>query len=204
MNLQPIELSWTKARDSLRNYTAILKEKRTAEDIAIIRSTKAILSGKMVIRLADAVRNGGVDGRGLPKVAIARADDKFVKVRSRGNRCDMTGTQTHNEYVDDYDKRGSWQGRKNQANPRAFDFNLTGRFQDRCEATAVVPTIPPQHRPTESALERFYILFEAVWDVKPPVDPALLSPLGGGLFAVVAVWDLTPVEQAVLAQSRGL
>lgn len=42
------------------------------------------------------------------------------------------------------------------------------------------------------------ILWEAEWQAVPPKDPALLRHLGGDLYAVVAVWDLTELERAVL------
>lgn len=205
MDLQPIEVNWKEARETLKQYGSILKEKRTEEDLAILKSTKAILAGKIVIRLADAVKNGGVDNRGLPRIAVSRADDRFVTCKSRGNSCEMSGTQTKGEHIPDYHhKRGSWEQRIRQARPRGFRFSLTGKFQDRCEAVACVPSIPPAFRPPPSAYDNYYVLFEAEWDVSPPVDPALLAPLGGGLFAVVAMWNLTEVEQAVLANSRGL
>lgn len=203
MELQPLKVDYSKARESLRQYLSIRKENRTAEDVAVIRSTKAILAGKKVIRLADAVRNGGIDTRGLPRIAVSRADDIYVRCRSRGTTCDMIGLKQRGDWVSD-GGRGSWDARINQVNPRGFHFKLSGRFQDRTEAVALVPTIPPAFRVAESATERFYILFEAVWDPTPPTDPALLSPLGGGLFAVVAEWDLTDVERAVLADSRGV
>lgn len=203
MDLQPIEMDWRKAKDTIRQYGALLKERRSAEDLAILKSTKAILAGKMVIRLADAIKAGGVDSRGLPKVAIARADDPFVHCKSWGQRCQMVGLAKKEEYVADYHrKRGSWWGRIEQANPRGFVFDLSGKFVDNVEAKAIVPTIPPAHRPPVTAYDRYYILFEAVWDLLPPVDPALLAPLGGGMFVVVAQWDLTDVERAVLAHAR--
>jgi hypothetical protein len=205
MNLQPIEVSWSKARETLRQYGSILKEKRTAEDLAILKSTKAILADKMVIRLADAVKNGGVDNRGLPKIAIVRADDTYCRVKSRGATCEMAGMSNRNDTVSDWHtKRNSYFHRRSMTKPRGFKFKLSGRFQDSCEAVAVVPTIPPAHRPPPTAYDNYYILFEALWEAVPPVDPALLAPLGCGLFVVVAVWDLTGVERAVLANSRGL
>lgn len=205
MDLQPIEMSWKQGRETLKQYTAILKEKRTAEDIAILKSTKAILAGKIVIRLVDAVKNGGVDVRGLPRIAVARADDKFVKCSSRGNECWMVGSSTRDEWVSDYGKgRNSVVGRRTMAKPRGFKFELDGALQERCEAKAIVPSIPPAHRPAETSYDRYYVLFEAEWDVSPPVDPALLAPLGGGLFVVVAIWDLSDLERAVLANSRGV
>lgn len=36
----------------------------------------------------------------------------------------------------------------------------------------------------------------------PPGDPALLKHMGGDLYAILAVWDLSPLERAVLAGKR--
>ena len=64
---------------------------------------------------------------------------------------------------------------------------------------AIVPTVPPRFRPSAS-LSNYHILFEAEWDMIAPRDPALLKHIGGDLYAVLAVWDLTEVERAVLQQ----
>ena len=47
-------------------------------------------------------------------------------------------------------------------------------------------------------LDRYFILWEADWQRRAPVDPALLRPVGGDLYVVVATWDLTDLERAVL------
>jgi hypothetical protein len=63
-----------------------------------------------------------------------------------------------------------------------------------------VPSVPPQFRPT-GALSDYHILFEAEWQRVPPVDPMLLKQIGHAespLFVVLAAWDLSPLEQAVL------
>jgi len=49
--------------------------------------------------------------------------------------------------------------------------------------------------------------FEADWKPvrdrrRAPGDPALLKHLGGPFYAVLATWDLTFVEQAVLGVTR--
>jgi hypothetical protein len=68
-------------------------------------------------------------------------------------------------------------------------MTITGR--------ALVPLIPPWARP-KAKLSNYHILWEADWtDV--PVDPALLKHLGGPLYVVLAVWDLTEVERSVLS-----
>lgn len=77
------------------------------------------------------------------------------------------------------------------------------RADRRSAWTAMVPIVPPKHRPARGMGDRL-VLFEAeewTWSTvpAPPGDPALLRPLGGDLYAVDAVWDLTPLEQIVLA-----
>jgi hypothetical protein len=62
----------------------------------------------------------------------------------------------------------------------------------------MVPTVPPPLRPSRH-LDDYYTLWDANWKLVPPEDPALLQHVGGDLYAVVAVWDLTPLERAVLS-----
>lgn len=65
------------------------------------------------------------------------------------------------------------------------------------EATAVVPIVPPRLHP-RAALSNYHILWDAIWTPAPPKDPMLLRRLAGHLYAIVAIWDLTSLEQAVL------
>ena len=61
---------------------------------------------------------------------------------------------------------------------------------------ALIPNVPPALRPAH-ALSNYHLLWEAEWRVAPgppPGDPALLKHIGGDLYSVLAVWDLTPVE----------
>jgi len=69
--------------------------------------------------------------------------------------------------------------------------------------SAQVPIVPPQHRPGRGMGDRI-VLWEVenwTWQTtpRPPGDPALLRPIGGDLYAVEAVWDLTELEKLVLA-----
>lgn len=78
---------------------------------------------------------------------------------------------------------------------------------------ALLPTVPPHLRPTRNLyrqkvavdLRGYLVLWEAEWELDrtvPPGDPALLKHLGGTLYRVDAQWDLSPVEQAILAGRR--
>ena len=66
------------------------------------------------------------------------------------------------------------------------------------DARAMVPPVPPVHRPV-SSLGNYHVLFEAIWEQVAPKDPALLKHIGGDLYVVCATWDLTEIERTVLA-----
>jgi hypothetical protein len=76
------------------------------------------------------------------------------------------------------------------------DIEWRNRNEFPKKAHALVPSVPPQLRPDD--LSKYFILWEAEWTAKAPVDPILLSPVNDTMFAVVAQWDLTPLEQRVL------
>ena len=69
---------------------------------------------------------------------------------------------------------------------------------------SMVPNVPPKFRPARSTtLATYHVLWEVdEWKKtpRPPGDPALLKHLRGDLWIVLATWDLTPLEQAVLAE----
>lgn len=52
--------------------------------------------------------------------------------------------------------------------------------------------------PGDFYIERHRILWEATWSRIAPKDPALLKDIGGGLYVVLAIWDLTELERSVL------
>lgn len=63
--------------------------------------------------------------------------------------------------------------------------------------SATVPAVPDHIR--AQAGRKDLVLWEAEWKRPVPRDPALLEHVGGNLYIVKAVWDMTPLEQAVLA-----
>jgi hypothetical protein len=169
-------------------------------DRAIMRGYKEIAKGNSLLRLSDALRAGGVeeitwkDWEGktraatFPRLAIARADARHVF---------CAGVHRDGTVIFHADDR--WSRR------RADQIRVDGVFDEVQTSTnshrAIVPTIPPPLRPPHK-LSGYHILWEAEWDLSAPVDPMLLKHLGGELYAVLAVWDLTELEQAVLGGMR--
>jgi hypothetical protein len=80
---------------------------------------------------------------------------------------------------------------------RLVTARLPWRLGFEEQGKAQVPMIPPRHKPA-GHLRAYRVLFEAVWERRPPVDPMLLRHVGGPFYVVVAQWDLSPLEQAVL------
>jgi hypothetical protein len=180
-------------------------------DDATMRAYRALSQGKQLIRLADTVRAGGVtrvEARAwsgkytavLPRLAVCRADAR----RCHTNGVDPDGMVNFYAGVPDrygYSPSKSKLNRVTLPDGTFPEDQRTERGYSRStHHIAVVPTIPPPLRPPHN-LSGYRVLWEADWTEQVPVDPALLKHVGGDLYAVVAVWNLSELERAVLAGS---
>jgi hypothetical protein len=170
----------------LRLYNENLKGRLTNADRLMKKAYRELAKGRRLINLVDAFRVTGLDERGRPRLAIARADwpRVFYDLRWRGRAggyfLSFSGSQRYwNEAV---------------FIPRA----AVGDGAVRSSITAAVPIIPPQFRPADE-LHRYHILYEAAWEELPPVDPFLLRIIRWPLCVILAQWDLTPVERMVFS-----
>lgn len=204
MDLQTITLDPNEARKAVVAYRRAMQSARSerarAEDAAILRGYKAIASGHPIIALRDVIRVGGENSRFLPKLAIARADEPRISVRRERDGSIVFGRNIVHSWRE-YRNGSRYRGRALVLLPPGTLPAKTDVSGWPIEAHAIVPIVPPQYRP-EASLERYWILFEAEWSRIPPKDPALLRDLGGGLYAVLATWDLTDLERAVLGMTR--
>lgn len=185
------------ATERLAEYETQVRTERTAEDEAIAAGYRAAKRGMPVISLPEVIRAGGFfDKSHRPKLAIARADATEVRV-DQADRDIVWSTDT-------WSRDPWWNGRPQQRT------RLVGHDHVRVHGVrgdyfssgqTIVPPIPPRFRPRLRRLHGFHVLWEVEkWDPTPPVDPALLRHIRGDLWAVVATWDLTELERAVLAQ----
>lgn len=191
MEIAELKATYTEARAKVAEYRAAVRQRQNNEDETLRATYQAIVMGKRVIDVRAAFRDAGLDPRGRPLLAIARADRE---------RC-IFGI-----------RRGRWWfisvSESRWHEPRAGDTSLplsaftmsapTRRWYDDHELRAVVPLIPPALRPAHRLLSKYHILWEADWEAVP-TDPILLRRIRGPMFAIVAQWDLTDVEKAVLA-----
>jgi hypothetical protein len=209
MNIPTIEMPRAAAREAFIEYRAAVRasldkeaetyDERRREALATRREADEALTagylqlslGHAVIDLHRVISEGGQDAQFRPRLAIARADETSIwMTRNRDGSIRFSGGPT----------------RSDQRDPRTDrQWNLPAGTLPAMEAigrntwvsgNAVVPTIPPRFRP--GTPERYHLLWEAEWNKVPPRDPALLRALGNGLYVVLAVWDLTELERAVL------
>lgn len=203
MELNTIEMDRTEAQRAFIAYKNAVKQRHSEEDAEIMRGYRALARGMQLIKLTDTMKAGGtmeVTHNGwrnghyvhdavsrVPRLAIARASARFSFLH--------TSADGAASFHDDKPLR-KWRSKFVTYVPaRTFE----GLQHGNGEFKALVPPVPPQFRPATS-LDNFHILWEAEWTKIPPTDPALLRHIGGDLYAVLAIWDLTELERAVLTR----
>lgn len=214
MELATIEMDPELADAKFQEYRAAVRERHDDEDARIMRGYQALRRGQRLIRLSTTMQAGGYTtrnaGRGvlgtqryaLPKLAIAHAEEKAV-------------------HIEGIERDGSlvfyWNSNRNRFATRRNIYVPAGTFRLRDSESisttswsrnwwdAMVPPVPPGLRP-KRGLAGYLVLWEADWRwqgaLRAPGDPALLKRVGGDLYAVVAQWDLTELERAVLEEGR--
>lgn len=193
------EISEAAARRAYRDYRHALRsttDKRTQRDYAIAaRSYRAIANGRTVIDLVAVMKATGLQpDTHYPRLAICPADAEWcwVSMRPEGSACFYAVEPRSRHWRVAQDLRVDL---PNDTYQHYAWSDRPSRWSN--EAKALVPMIPPGLKPAGN-LRLFHILWDAVWQPEPPKDPLLLKHLGGPMYAVLAAWDLTPIERAVM------
>lgn len=195
MQLATIDVDRDEATSKLAEYRRGLDDERTEEDKAIAQAYRAVARGLTVINLPTVINAGGYFDDGLPRLAVVRADATECLVERT-----WTSATAGTTFVFSADRssrnRGALVGRS------TVRVTVDGPVrQTRWRGGTIVPLIPPRYRPRRGRLSSCHLLWEVeAWDLTPPTDPALIRHLRGDLWSVLAVWDLTDLERAVLAQ----
>ena len=205
MELATIELDVDEAKERYAEYAGAMKKRHSEEDAAIAAGYKALAEGKSLISMTETIAAGGADELGRPKLAVAAstADVVYLDRRRGGTVRFCASDQPRDGWTRDVSQAGV----RVAAALEPLDHNLvwTNKLRsDRwggCCWKAMVPLVPPRFR--VRGWRSSHVLFEAEWaehTPPAPVDPALLRHLRGDLWVVLGVWDLTPLERAVLGE----
>lgn len=200
MNVPTIAMDPEQARQKLRAFREARHKDAEAEYAAAVAGYEQLAAGRTLVLLGEAIRAGGFDEKHRPRLAVCRADRKEVMYRAWG--------RDHEAVF--------------EANATAI-YSVAGKYSPELvrrveipeeqrkwvQAYAMVPMVPPDVRPATGQLRDWYILWEVdEWSDRPrtappPRDPYLLQHVRGDLYAVLAEWDLTDLERAVMAEIRG-
>jgi hypothetical protein len=184
MNVQAATLELEpNARAKYREYRTALKTHKAEHLAALAAIYWQLAHDHKVLDVVKAITDAGTNEKGEPKLAIARADDRRIEFRRN------------------HDSELRFIRRTPGQHPKTvIEFPVPWPSHGWQAGTAPVPLIPPACLP-KGALDGYHILWEVeAWAPVPSPDPILLRRLEGALFVIVAAWNLTPAEQAVMRQ----
>lgn len=190
MQLDQMSETRTTALQKWREYKDAEKQSSNPLYKDLRKIYNQIKSGKKVIDIFKVIQKGGVHENFHPKLAIAQAKTKKIT-------CEYFQHGLVKFINDD-----SWRRRISTADVILENclpkFQMQNSFANQ-KITAPVPLIPPKFLP-KVLTEDYYILWEVdVWKMIPPTDPWLLRRITKTMFVVLAGWDLTEIEKAVMA-----
>lgn len=201
MQVAKLEVNKDLARELYQQYK---KHQHYSEPIdkEIQRAYQHLSKGKLIIKALESIVTAGLNDYGMPKLAIAEAHAKTMRLFRDRMKGSFTMTSRDNSWR--ASKRDfHWPDKTFEFPAITFPLNRWGNEPavraSRDIHEAQVPLIPIHLRP-KRGLENYHILFEAEWRKVPPKDPFLLRRIGDAdMWLVVAAWDLTEVERAALA-----
>jgi len=171
------------------------------EDTILMESYRAMAKGMRILNLSAVMSAAGFDKvKKLPVLAIAGANWEHCHLRHQRERIVFSKTSWP-----DWDYgRGRFKGPcvafpqdVFAAEITNFEWRKTNNLPRVDQQQALVPAIPAHLRPSGD-LSQYFILWEARWEQRAPADPLLLKHVAGNMYSVLAQWDLTLIEQAVL------
>jgi hypothetical protein len=197
------------AEQKFESLKQLLKQDATHRKEEIYRDMLKVYGhlqhGKKIIDIFESFKKAGVNADGDPKLAICRADAKecFCQKHEDGSAIFSTDSNiNHRDIVrktlldiklpartfqwQKKDPAGSW--------PRYWNIKNE-------KIKTLVPIIPAKILVNEVKvlLRNFHILWEVdEWKPIPPKDPILLKQLTPNLFGVLATWNLSKLEQAII------
>jgi len=181
------------AQKEWKNYREVLVRRQEKYLMQMYECLSHMRRGRKLLDVFEAIKKAGLNEKQEPRLAIARADFKRVYFHKQDD-----GRGFYSDSVSTY----GWRKDKIVDLPEnTFDDWMRDEngysIKEPRRLETKVPIIPPQFLP-RGKLSNYFVL----WEVKDwkavPKDPILLKRLTNNLFAVLAVWNLTPLEQAII------
>ena len=197
-NTPTITIPRGEAKKIYQNYAEVVKGRKEQYLQELKKTYYHLSKGHKVLDIFEVFKKSGVNKSGEPKLAICVASKKTVffqkqswgaghfsekDEREAGIKADIR--LPSNTFSDWKTEKGGWDKKQ--------DIPI------RQNITTKVPIVPAHLLPP-GKLNNYYILWEVSdWKEIPEYkDPFLLMRINANAFVVLAEWDLTKVEQAII------
>lgn len=197
MQLPTIEMPTELAQKKLDEYRDFRLADLAEDEKVMKRSFKALAEGKKLFNLYEVMRRAGTNHLVQPRLGIARADWKEVYFTGWANG---EGEFHPTKSTKDSNAKNNSIYCRGKSFPEEIDkWGWSGYWGKDGEELlrSVVPVIPQQLKPPHKLLN-YHILFEPQWETLPGRDPILCKRISPNMFIILASWDLTDLELAVL------
>lgn len=207
MDVATITMPADEARRRLRSYERALSRRTDPEYQQIAVALDRLTEGTPLLVMTDAFRLAPRDDKGRPRLGLARADRRQVRLMFATPGTWRAGEPCTASFSTE--AKPDW--RPGDVRYRDLDLRIdleVGPADRDSRGFSLVPIVPPDVL-GRRALQRCFILWEVdAWaesriGAVPDRDPFLLERVGGDLWAVVGEWDLTDVERAIMRGRAG-
>lgn len=194
-----------KAMEEYEAYKLELQRSKTQFNQDMASLYAHMRHGGKVIDLWESMKLAGLNKDGDPKLAIVQADQakvRFCKSRPSSGTFEFDRNNGRKSWGDwKIDVRipdgffSAWPEGISGTPPNQWKVLL------RANVETTVPIVPAKiMNPLRShKLENYHVLWEVEeWKPVPPKDPMLLKRITPNMFLILAAWDLTKLERAVI------
>ncbi len=199
MELNEITMPEEEAKQQWKQYNELIKKRADKHLKDMKDALRYLKDGKPLIDIYTAMETAGLNKLSQPRLAIARAnwEEVFFTKKDSGRGFFSGETDTwYNKHKGDVDI----QPNTFQTWTRTKDSDGKDTWQLANSTIKTSIPIIPVHLHPEDSLEKYYILWEPKeWETIPErKDPILLKRVTENLFAIMAVWDVTGLEQSII------
>ena len=206
MKVEELTIPREQAIEEYNAYKEALKKPRY-EYQQYLKDMKSIYGhmkhGRSIIDLWVSLTKAGLNKDDDPRLAICRADSRNVhfekKERGAGVFSRENGSPQYRweQWKDDIKIPEGIFPPWPLKDPARGDWPANRK---RNEIKTLVPIIPAKFlNALRGGLHNYHILWEVEeWKPSPPKDPILLKKLTPNIFVVLATWNLTKLERAVI------
>jgi len=200
MEVERISVAKEEAEKQYKSYLKAIKirKEKYLEDLKKLYGH--LRHGRAVIDLYVSLEKAGLDEDSNPRLAIVRADSTKVRFEKRWNNSGVFyryDAEKRNWAKDIEIPSGIFQWERIR---KEYGNGYVSNTIKNAEIETIAPIIPAEILNTiPYNLKNYHILWEVEqWKRSPPKDPILLKKITPNLFVVLATWNLTPLERAVI------